>query len=565
MCTLVLGYNRTVGFLTISGEPFLTNHVRGVHMVVTVILGLIGGLGLFLFGMNMMASGMQKAAGDRLRRILEVLTSNPYMATLTGIAVTMVVQSSSTTSVMVVGFTNSGLMGLSQALGTMLGASIGTTITAQLISFDFSLLIYPLIGIGVCLHLFGKKRLLKSIGQGILGFAILFLGLEIMSETMHPLREYPPFLNMMTSIASAPILGVLVGTLFTAIIQSSSATSGVVIALTLQGTIGAPEAISLMLGANIGTTITAALASIGTNLTARRSVLAIFLVKVMGTIIALALFRPFLAMIALTADSVTREVANAHTLFNVINVLVFIPFLKPILNLVEKMMPGDVQAVTTGPKYLNKRLLTTPTAAIESAKQETLHMAQVARELLRDAIEIFQKEDHNQIEKSIKKEDLIHQLEKAIVQFLNEVAQNSLSEDQSKAIYDLMHMSSDIERIGSLSVSIIRLAEVKMEEKLIFSEEGTGELERYYDKVDRLLADVFLALSETDIKLAREVITQDLVIGNEERQLRKSHIQRLNHHICKPHAGILFLDIVSTLERIADHATNVAEVVTGDF
>ena len=220
-------------------------------MFISILFGLIGGLGLFLFGMNMMASGMQKAAGYKLRRILELLTSNPYMATLTGILVTIVVQSSSTTSVMVVGFTNSGLMGLSQALGTMLGASIGTTITAQLISFDFSLIVYPLIGVGVGLHLFGKKRLYKSIGQSILGFTILFVGLEIMSEAMHPLRDYAFFHNLMVSVSSAPILGVLIGTIFTALIQSSSATSGVVIAMTLQGTINAPAAMALMLGANI--------------------------------------------------------------------------------------------------------------------------------------------------------------------------------------------------------------------------------------------------------------------------------------------------------------------------
>jgi phosphate:Na+ symporter len=534
-------------------------------MFMTIALGLIGGLGLFLFGMNMMASGMQKAAGDRLRRILEVLTSNPYMATLTGIAVTMMVQSSSTTSVMVVGFTNSGLMGLSQALGTMLGASIGTTITAQLISFDFSLLIYPLIGIGVSLHLFVKRRLSKSIGQGLLGFAILFLGLEIMSETMHPLRDFPPFLNMMTSIASTPILGVLVGTLFTAIIQSSSATSGVVIALTIQGTIGGPEAIALLLGANIGTTITAALASIGTNLTARRSVLAIFLVKVTGTVVALMLFKPFLALVALTANSVTREVANAHTLFNIINVIVFIPFLKPTLKIVEKLMPGDVESLADGPKHLNKRILATPTAAIEAAKQETLHMAQVARELLGDAISIFKSEDHSQIEKSLKKEDLIDQLEKDIVTFLNEIAQNSLSKDQSEVIFALMHICSDIERIGDHSVNIIRMAEIKLEESLVFSVEGIEELDAYYEKVDCMLADAIRAFSEDDIPLAKDVITKDNIVDNEERQLRKNHIQRLNQRICKPHAGIMFLDIISNLERIADHATNLAEVVTGDF
>jgi phosphate:Na+ symporter len=531
----------------------------------TIFSGLIGGLGLFLFGMNMMASGMQKAAGDRLRRILELLTSNPYMATITGILVTMVVQSSSTTSVMVVGFTNSGLMGLSQALGTMLGASIGTTITAQLISFNFSLLIYPLIGVGVVLHMFSKKRVHKSLGQSILGFGILFIGLGIMSTAMHPLRSFPPFLSMMTSFSNTPILGVLVGTIFTALIQSSSATSGVVIALTLQGTIDAPAAISLMLGANIGTTITAALASIGTNLTARRSVLAIFLVKVIGTIVVLVLFRPFLNMIELTADSVTREVANAHTIFNVMNVLLFIPFMKPLLKLVVKVMPGEDLSVESGPRHLNERLLTTPSVAIEAARQEVLHMANVAKDLLGNSIGIFMEQEKNTVELAYQKEELIDKLEKEIVEFLNKLAQSSLSKDQSEAIYSIMHICSDLERIGDHAINIIQMSDVKQENLLHFSDEAKEELINLYQVIDQMFEKAIEAYVKEDKQMARIVIDQDDVVDSEERRLRKNHISRLNQGICVPHAGILFLDVISNLERVADHITNFGEIVTGEF
>lgn len=534
-------------------------------MVITIFSGLIGGLGLFLFGMNMMASGMQKAAGDRLRRILELLTSNPYMATLTGILVTMVVQSSSTTSVMVVGFTNSGLMGLSQALGTMLGASIGTTITAQLISFNLSLLVYPLIGVGVVLHMFAKKRVHKSIGQSILGFGILFIGLGIMSTAMHPLRSYPPFLTMMTSFSNTPVLGVLVGTIFTALIQSSSATSGVVIALTLQGTIDAPAAISLMLGANIGTTITAALASIGTNLTARRSVLAIFLVKVIGTIVVLLLFDPFLLMIQKTADSVTREVANAHTIFNVLNVLFIIPFMKPLLKLVVKLMPGDDSLVSTGPKHLNERLLTTPSVAIEAARQEVIHMANIARDLLGQAINILFENEKNAVESAYQTEDLIDKLEREIVEFLNKLAQSSLSKDQSEAIYAIMHICSDLERIGDHAINIIQMSAVKQDNALNFSNEAVDELQSLYRIVDQMFEGAIDAYVKEDKQLAETVIKQDDEVDSRERHLRKNHISRLNQGICVPHSGILFLDVISNLERVADHITNVGEIVTGEF
>lgn len=537
----------------------------GELVFLTIFSGLIGGLGLFLFGMNMMASGMQKAAGDRLRRILELLTSNPYMATLTGILVTMVVQSSSTTSVMVVGFTNSGLMGLSQALGTMLGASIGTTITAQLISFNFSLLVYPLIGIGVVLHMFAKKRVHKSVGQSILGFGILFIGLGIMSTAMHPLRSFPPFLSMMTSFSNTPVLGVIVGTVFTALIQSSSATSGVVIALTLQGTIDAPAAISLMLGANIGTTITAALASIGTNLTARRSVLAIFLVKIIGTMIVLMFFNPFLSMIQLTADSVTREVANAHTIFNVLNVLFFIPFMKPLLSFVQKALPGDESKIESGPKHLNERLLTTPSVAIEAARQEVIHMANVAKDLLGSAISIFLEDEKNSVDTAYQMEELVDKLEKEIVEFLNKLAQSSLSKDQSEAIYAIMHICSDLERIGDHAVNIIQMSAVKQENALSFSEEAVEELHDLYRIVNQMFEGAIEAYVKEDKNLAEVVIKRDDEVDSQERHLRKNHISRLNQGICVPHSGILFLDVISNLERVADHITNVGEIVTGDF
>ena len=536
-------------------------------MLISMLFGLIGGLGLFLFGMNMMASGMQKAAGNKLRRILELLTSNPYMATLTGILVTIVVQSSSTTSVMVVGFTNSGLMGLSQALGTMLGASIGTTITAQLISFDFSMVVYPLIGVGVGMHLFAKKRIYKSIGQGILGFTILFIGLEIMSEAMYPLRSNPFFLKTMSSVSNTPILGVLIGTLFTAIIQSSSATSGVVIALTLQGTIDTYAAIALMLGANIGTTITAAIASIGTNITAKRSVLAIFLVKVMGTILVLLIFPSFVGWMSLTADTTTRIVANAHTIFNVANVMLFIPFIKPVLALVVKLVPGpsEDQIEVLGAKHLNERILGSPVAALEAARQEVLRMANISRELLNQAIQIFIKEDRSLIEESMKKETLIDHLEKDIVVFLNQLAQSSLSKDQSESIYAIMHICSDIERIGDHGVNIIRMAEIKMDEELQYSDMALEELKNFHFMVDEMLKNAIEAFIKEDVQLATQVIDKDNEVDAEERLLRKNHIQRLKEGICMPHSGILFLDVISNLERVGDHSTNLAEVVAGEF
>lgn len=534
-------------------------------MFYSIIVGLIGGMGLFLYGIKMMSSGMERAAGDKLRRILEILTSNHYIATLTGIVVTVLVQSSSTTNVMVVGFANAGLMTLSQAVGTMLGANIGTTITAQIISFDFNIFVYPVIGGGAILHLFGKKRLYKHIGQGILGFGILFLGLSTMSNAMNPLREYPPFISMLASFGSKPLLGVLVGAIFTALIQSSSATAGVVIALTLQGIIDTPSSIAIVLGANIGTSITAALASVGTNLTARRAVLCIILVKFVGVITALIFFKPFVNVISYTGSSVTRQVANAHTIFNILNVLVFYPVLNPFLKFITKLIPGEVTVVETGTKYLNQQLLRTTSLAIGAARKELLRMAYISRDILKYSIRVFSHYDSSLADHAAQKEDLIDKLEKDIIIYLTEIAQGSINEQQSRWVTGLMHGANDVERIGDHSYNIIQLAEVKMEENLQLSAPAKVELEDFYAKVDFLLEKAIIAFENEDVELAKEVIKEHSHIYHLERSVRKNHIARLNQKKCLPEAGVVYLDAINSFERIASHATNLAKVVTGEF
>ncbi len=534
-------------------------------MYFKIIIMLFGGLGVFIYGMQIMSSGMQKAAGDRMRRILEILTSKPLMATLTGIIVTLLVQSSSTTSVMVIGFTNAGLLNLTQALATMLGANIGTTITGQIIAFNASVLIYPTLGIGAFLHFFGTNRTYKNIGQCVLGFGFLFLGLSIMSDAMFPLRNYPPFLEMLASFGNIPIMGILAGALFTAIIQSSSATVGVVMALTLQGLIDAPSAISIVLGANIGTSITAALACIGTNMTARRAVVGLVIVKVLGVIIVLILFNPFVELVSYTGTAVTRQVANAHTIFNVINVLIALPFLNPLLRLVKRIIPGDEHVVEMGTKYLDHKRLINPSVAIASARQEILRMAYLAREVLQDSIKIFIENDRKLITHTLQKEELIDKLEKDITIYLADMAEGSMSKKQSQTVAHLMHAINDLERIGDHGCNIINLSKSKTEDKLQFTEAALEELEELHSKVDKLLERAIVSFHKEDINMAYAVIKEDDIIDNMERVLRKNHIERIKQKICQPESGVIFLDLISNLERAADHATNLAEVVTGDF
>lgn len=534
-------------------------------MAYSIFFGLFGGMGLFLYGIKIMSTGMQRAAGDKLRHILEILTSNPYIATLTGIMVTLLVQSSSTTSVMVIGFVNAGLMNLSQAVGTMLGASIGTTITAQLISFDLYTIIYPVLGLGAFLYLFAKRRLYKNIGQSVLGFGILFLGLSTMSAAMHPLREYPPFITLLASFGLVPFLGVIVGALFTAVIQSSSATAGIVIALTMQGIIDTPSSIAIVLGANIGTCITAALASIGTNITAKRAVVAITFVKILGVALALIFFEPFILLISYTGSTVTRQVANAHTIFNILNVVMFYPILNPFLKLIVKLVPGEEKVVESGTKYINQHLLKSTPVAIGAARQEVLRMAQLSREMLQDSVNIIVYNESSLIAHVYQKEDLIDTLEKDIVTYLAEISQGSMSKDQSRSVTSMMHAVNDLERIGDHGNNIAELAELKIEENLKLSEGAKVELENFYIKVDQLLQKSIIAFELDDTRLAREVISEYDGISKLEHTIRNKHIERLSHKECIPHTGVVYLDIVNSLERVAGNATNISKVVVGDI
>ncbi len=534
-------------------------------MFYNLTVGLIGGLGLFLFGMNTMASGMQKAAGDKLRRILEVLTSNPLIAVLTGLAVTVMVQSSSTTTVMVVGFANAGIMNLSQAIGTILGANIGTTVTAQIISFKVSLFIYPALGLGAYLYFFGRRRVYKHIGQSILGFGLLFLAIEIMSDAMGPLAEYQPFLDVVVALAKRPILGVLMGALFTALIQSSSASTGIIIALTMKGLIDSPSAIALVLGTNIGTCVKAIFASIGSSLTARRAALAHVLFNTIGVIIVLLFFNHFLKLIMATSTDISRQAANAHTLFNILNTLIFLPFFNPFISLIRRLIPGEEHREQMGPKYLDKRILNTPSIAIRNARQEILRMALIAREMLADSIQLINNRDRKLITQTNQKEEVIDSLEKEITFYLADMNQYSLDIEQSQTIAALMHATNDMERIGDHAQNIVELAEEAINEKLGFSSVALRELHDFYGRVDALLEKALAAFEKEDLSLAQEVVEDDDIIDNLEKTLRKHHIGRINEKQCNPIAGVIFLDLLSNLERIGDHATNLAQVIIGEF
>lgn len=525
-----------------------------------IAFGLIGGLGLFLYGMHLMGGGLQKAAGDKMRRLLEILTSNPVVAVLVGTGVTAIIQSSSATTVMVVGFVNAGLMTLKQAIGVILGANIGTTITTQLVSFKLTELAEPSIGIGLLILLAGKKERVKHIGQVILGFGILFYGMSAMSHAMKPLRTYEPFLNMLASFGKQPLLGVFISALFTAIIQSSSATTAIVVALASQGILSLESALPLILGSNIGTTITAVLASIGTNLTAKRAAVAHAVFNIGGVLLFLLILKPFAYVAGSTSVVVERQVANAHTIFNVFNTLVVLPFISVFTSFVTKLVPGKDREIaeTMRTLYLDRHLLPTPSIALGQGRRELLRMGEIASRMLEETMLAFNDNDVRYIKTAKEKEQLLNFLEKEIMVYLVEVSQASLSAEQSDTLNSLLEIVNDIERVGDHADNIIELAEYKIENTLPFSDAAIAELQQMYSKVKEMFDNSLHVLESGDKFLAGRIEQAEDQIDQLEQELRQNHIDRLNKHICYPGSGIVYLDVISNMERIADHASSIA-------
>lgn len=533
----------------------------GVGLFWEITFSTLGGLGLFLFGIQIMASGMQKAAGDRFRRILELLTNKPLLGALTGVVVTLLVQSSSTVTVMVVGFANAGLMNLSQAISIIIGANIGTTITAQIVSFKIGVIIFPAIGVGSLLNFFGRRRIHRYLGQTLLGFGLLFLGMTTMSEGMSPLRDLEAFHNLLAQFSAYPLLGILFGAIFTALIQSSSAATGVIIALTMQDLIPFNAAVPLVLGTNIGTSITAILAGIGANVAAKRAAVAHVLFNVFGVMLALIFLGPFTDLMLHTASTVPRQVANTHTAFNLFGTVVFIIFIKQFSALVCRIIPGDDSKMEFGPKFLDPRILKTPAAAIGGVKKELLRMAVIAREMLDEAMQVFIKSDLKKVQHIEQMEELINDLEKEINIYLADVSQHSMTREQSTMIGSLMSAANDLERIGDHAENILRLSEEAVDERLPVSNAAIEELTDYYRKVDSMLERATLAFEKNDRDLAAQVIKDDDEVDDQEKVLRHEHIDRINTKKCYPAAGVIYLDLLSNLERVADHATKIAHMV----
>lgn len=526
------------------------------------ILMACGGIALFLYGMTKMGEGLQKIAGDKLRRILETLTSSRLSGVAVGLIVTAIIQSSGATSVMCVSFVNAGIMRFEQAIGVIMGANIGTTVTAQMVAFRLERAALPAIALGMALMLLGKR---KSVKEGwadcFIGFGMLFLGLSITGDAVMPLQSYPPFVSILCIGRTNPFLGVIVGIIFTALLQSSSAVTGLLVMLASRDVMDLGAALPIILGANIGTTSTALLASINTSLAARRTAYAHLLFNIVGVAIFFPFLKPFQRIVAYTSTDMARQIANAHTIFNITTTLLLLPLMPQFASLVCKLVKGTEQAIEYGPKYLDAKLVSIPFMAVVQTQKEVIRMAKLCLENLETAVGIFRGDPKADRKRFDNIEETIDEIEEAISYYVAKVFQQDVNSAQAKILTSAISISADLERIGDHATAIVELADYKEKHNLPFSQEAVEELNEMLDKAVESVRTVVEALEIGDKRKAASIIPMDDVLDELERNLRSRHIQRLNKGICYPASGVVFLDMLSHLERIGDHAVNIAEEI----
>lgn len=526
-----------------------------------IFTGIFGGLGLFLYGMKLMSDGLENIAGERLKGILEKITSNKIMGVLVGTIVTAVIQSSSATTVMVVSFVNAGLMSLVQATGVILGSNVGTTITAQIVSFNLEVVAPIFIGIGAILMLSSKKKKIKDIAVISVGFGILFMGMGLMSSSMKPIAELENFKEIIIIMGRYSILGVLVGVIMTAIVQSSSATTSILVALAAAGTIDMKIAFPIVLGCNIGTCVTAIIASLTANKTAKKAALLHLLFKIFGTIIFLPLSVYVVKVVAyLTPNNLGRQVANAHTIFNIVITLVVLPISGYFVKFVNKVLPDEEEKEVCGAIYLDKKLLETPVVASTQVIKETIRMAKISRDNFQLAMKAFFYGDYENIKGVYENENIINTLEREITEYLIALSQHNLTKENAELVSEVYHTINDIERIGDHAENIVELATSKFNNNIEMSKQALKEIEEIFEATLDSLDIAIKCFSNYDISNDKVVNEVEDRIDMLEKQFRNNNIARLNSKQCYASSGVMFFDLLSNLERIGDHANNIATV-----
>ena len=534
-----------------------------------------GGLGMFLYGMNTMADGLQKAAGNRMKNLLKALTSNRFLAITVGALITAIIQSSSATTVMVVGFVNAGLFNLTQAVGVIMGANIGTTITAWLVSMnEFGEMLKPefyapiVIGIGAFTMLFSKDNKKKQIGEILVGFGVLFVGLSFMSGSIKPYRDAPIFSKAFAAFGSNPILGILTGAIITAIIQSSSASVGILQTLAMNGVVNWSAAVFITLGQNIGTCVTALISSAGAHRTAKRAAVIHFLFNVIGAVVfAVIGFIVFVFVPEWAGKTISSvQISIFHTIFNISNTLLLLPFANGLVKLSgvlvrEKEEVYEESALEELKNRLDERIFESPSFAVERAVQEVVNMGLFTLDSLKKAKVAVLENNEDAIAEVFKGEVIINGYEKQLTEYLVKINNLSLNDSQHMIIKNLLYSISDIERVGDHCENLVELAQTYVENNNKFSEEAKDDLENMFRKTIDSYESAINARWTGKKEFIEKEMEYEETVDRLEKVYRRRHVERLGKNMCNAQTGVLFTDVLSNLERVSDHAENIAQYV----
>jgi len=553
--------------------------------MLSVIIQTIGGLGLFILGMQMMTEGLQRSAGARIKKILGAASSNRIIGCLTGMSVTALVQSSSATTVMIISFVSAGVITLQQGIGIILGANIGTTVTAQMIAFKLTSLALPAIGLGVMLKFFSKRRYYRYIGDVILGFGLLFLGMMIMKQGLSPIKSDPAFVDFFTKFDPGTIGGLLLcvatGAILTIMVQSSSATVGLTMTLATQGLLGFPAAMALVLGENIGTTITAEIATIGTsNINAHRAARAHTMFNVIGVCIMLLIFPVFIKVVIFVTGymqagpvneiidgdmvNISRYIANGHTIFNVINASFFLLVLPWLIKVAIMLSPKQKESEEFFklPNFDN-RYIDNPIAALAQVRSEVVAMSETARAMLDNTVKCLEDKNIKSLHQWRYYEDHLDLMQKEITAYLTSIYQGDVNEYEAKEISSLMRITNNIERIGDSVENIALRTEDLIEQRLEFSRSAYSDMNKLSDLTMKFLNFIIEGLkTRSENFMAESQLIEDSIDVNKEEMIQ-DHISRLRDGSCKIEPGLLYIDILSNYEKIGDYCYNIAQSIAG--
>ncbi len=525
---------------------------------VGVLFSTAGGLALFLFGLRVLSDALKRAIGGRMRSLLERLTGKAYRGAIVGALTSGTLQSSSMTMVLLIGLINAGALTLAQGIGVMLGSEIGTTVTAQIIAFRIGHYYLPILAVGFLVaELFRGKRA-GDVGRIVLGFGLLFLGMSVVSGGLKGLTQTEGVLGLLRTCADRPLLGVLIGAGVTAVIQSSSAMTALVIGMGSAGLVTLPAAIALILGANIGTTITAQIASIGSSISSRRLAVTQLLVNVLGVAAFVPIVGGYARLVALTSSSLTRQIANAHTFFNVLVTLVLIPCVGGLGWFVTRLVPGRERAERAQPEYLGDQFLRLPPIALQQARRELIRMGRMTVDMLVTARAALLDRGAPEASSVFETEESIDTLQDAVDDYLDRIDGSSLAAEDERRLHVFRHVVGDIERIGDHAVNIAQRAGRARRDGDPFSRRAADELGHMFDRATELYRLSLRALQGEDRDAAQEALEVEKDVDRLEDEYKANHIQRLEEGVCDPEAGILFAEILHNLERIGDHAVNIA-------